>query len=151
MTRTSAGTLIRISAAAPNTFDEAGYGAVEFTKIGKIETADGDFGRLYDLVTFEPLDSRGTEKLKGGYNEGNLTLQVALVETDGGQVIAEEAAGSDEPYYFEIEFKNGKKRWFPAIVMGFRERIGGRKDITRAMISLELTTDDNDVGIVKSA
>lgn len=151
MTRTSAGTRIRITATAPNTFDAAGYEANNtFEPLGKVENADGEFGKLFNLVTFEPLDEDGTEKLKGGSNEGNLNLQLALKETDSGQIIAETAAGSHEIYYFEIEFRNGRKRWFPALVMGFRERIGGRNDVTRAIMPLEITTVDG-VGIVKSA
>lgn len=151
MTRTSAGTQIGLTAAAPNTWDEAGYSAGTYTTIGKPENVDGDLGRKWDLVTFEALDTRGVEKLKGGYNLGSLNIQCALVPGDAGQTACRAAESSDDDYYFQVSFRDGSKLWFPALVMSFTTRIGASKDVTRAMLALEIDIDPNEAGIVWSS
>lgn len=48
---TSAGSTLRVLAAAPATFDPTGYNALVMTLVGEI-TDLGEFGREYALVTF---------------------------------------------------------------------------------------------------
>lgn len=145
--RTSAGSTIAVSAATPATFNQAGYGALTFTSIGEITDA-GEYGREFNLVTHNPLASRGTVKKKGSFNEGSMDLKMALDTDDAGQIILKAASLSDADYSFKVTMQNGDIRYFQAQVMNFKENVGSVDNITQAAVKLELTTNSAGVGIV---
>lgn len=144
---TVAGTTIGISAAAPATFNAAGYGALTFSNIGEI-TDGGEHGREYALVTHQPIASRGTQKYKGSFNEGSKTLQLARDESDAGQVIAQAALLSDGDYSFKVTYQGGVIDYFRAKVMSFKTSANGVDSIRSATITLEITTTAAGVGII---
>ncbi len=135
---TTAGSTIAISAAAPATFDSVGYGALTWAVIGEI-TDMGEFGREYALVTHNPVDSRGTVKKKGSYNEGTMTLQLGLDAEDDGQVIAQQAVGDDDEVSIRIVRRNGETNYLSALVMNFKNNLGSVDTITNGSIALEIT------------
>jgi len=146
--RTSAGSTLAVSASTPATFDVAGYAALTFTTIGEI-TDLGEFGREYNLVTHNPVGSRGTVKLKGSYNEGQMSLQLGLDTDDAGQVIAKAGTLSDDNYSFELTTQNGDIYYFQAQIMSFKVGVGNVDQVTSASIMLELTTSDDGTGVVE--
>lgn len=147
--RTSAGTTIAISASAPATYDVAGYAALSFTDIGEA-TNLGEFGREYNLVTHNPIATRATVKLKGSFNEGSMTVQLALDTDDAGQIIAKAASVSDSDYSFEVTMPSGDIYYFPAKVMTWKVGVNSVDDVTTASMTLELTSSSAGVGIVES-
>ncbi len=104
--RTSATTTLQISAGVPATFNQAGYAALSFTTVGEI-TNFGEFGREFTLVTHNPVATRGTQKLKGSFNEGTMNLTLGLDTDDAGQVLMKAAALSDSLYAFKITVPSG--------------------------------------------
>ena len=146
--QSTAGASIGISSSAPATFNEAGYGALTFTNIGEV-TDLGEFGREYNLITHNPIDTRATKKLKGSYNEGQIALTVALDTADAGQNIAKTASTSDADYYFKVTMQNGAAYYFPAKVMTFKRAVGSVDNVVTASISLEITTAAGGVGVVE--
>lgn len=146
--RTSAGSVLAISAATPATFDSTGYAALTYTDIGEI-TDLGEFGREYALVTHNPVDNRGTVKKKGSFNEGSMTVQLGLDTDDAGQILAKAAAGSDNNYSFELTDQKGDVYYFQAQVMSWKVGVGSVDQITSATMVLELTTSDTGVGVVE--
>lgn len=146
--KTSAGSTFKISAAAPATFDSTGYAALTFTTVGEI-TDLGEFGREYALVTHQPVGSRGTQKHKGSFNEGTITLQLGLDTDDAGQVLCKSASLSDSDYSIVVTTQNGDKYYAQAKVMSFKVGVGGVDSITTATCTLELTTTAAGVGIVE--
>lgn len=146
-TRTTAGTTLKVTASAPATFDSTGYAALTFTAVGEI-TDFGEFGREFNLVTHNPVSSRGTQKKKGSFNEGAMTLQLGLDTDDAGQVLMQAAVNSDAPYSFELTTQNGDKYYYQALVMSWKVGLGGVDQITSATANLELTTSSTGVGIV---
>jgi hypothetical protein len=152
--RTSAGTTLRISASAPATFDVSGYNTL-FTSsptpplIGEI-TDLGEFGREYALVTHNPVGTRGTQKFKGSFNEGTMTMSLGLDTDDAGQILAKTASLSDDDYSFMVTTQNGDKYYFQAKVMTWKVGVGGVDQITTATVTLELTTNSAGVGIIES-
>lgn len=144
---TTAGSTIAISASAPATFDSAGYAALSYTTIGEI-TDFGEFGREYNLVTHNPVATRGTRKFKGSFNEGQLVLQLGLDTDDAGQDIAYTASGSDALYSIKITAQNGDVYYMQVLVMGFKRGFGNVDQITSATITLEITTSTTGVGVV---
>lgn len=146
--RSSAGSTIKISAGIPATFNSAGYAALTLTAIGEV-TDLGEFGKTFNLITHNPLGTRGTTKLKGSFNEGSISMQVGLDTDDAGQILAKSAANSDNDYSFEITTQNGDKYYFQAKVMSFMTSIGSVDQVTGATIQLELTSGGSNPGIIE--
>lgn len=152
--RTSAGSTLKVSASAPGTFDASGYNTL-FTSsptppvVGEV-TDMGEFGREYALVTHMPVGSRGTQKFKGSFNEGTMTLSLGLDTDDAGQILMKAASLSDNSYSFLVTTQNGDKYYFQAKVMSFKVGVGSVDSITTATCTLELTSTSAGVGIVES-
>lgn len=146
--QSAAGASLRITASAPATFTVAGYAALAFTRIGEI-TDLGEFGREYNVITHNPIDTRATRKLKGSYNEGQMQLQLALKTDDPGQIIAKQASESDADYYFDLVLQNGSHYYFPAKVMSFKRGVGSVDNVVSATINLELTSSSTGIGVVE--
>jgi Lambda phage tail tube protein, TTP len=145
---TVAGTTIGISAGVPATFNAAGYAALTYSTIGEI-TDGGSHGRVYAEVTHMPISTRGTQKFKGSFNEGNKTLQLAISAADAGQVLARAALLSDNPYAFKVTYQGGAVDYFQARVMSFDKATAGVDSILTATVELSLTTSAGGVGIVE--
>lgn len=145
----SAGTIISISATKPATFSKAGYNAIDstFAPIAEITNA-GEFGRVYQLITHNPLATRGTQKFKGSFNEGQMNLNLAYDSDDAGQEVANDALNDDDDYSFLVEMQGGDKFYFQAKVMSFPKAINGVNDMTSGTIQLEITTSRAGEGIV---
>lgn len=138
--QTSAGTTIALSAAAPATYDQAGFDALTYTTIG--EAIDlGSFGKEFNLVTYNPLGDRKTRKFKGSYNNGSVSVTLAQDDTDAGQVLAIAAADSDSNYSFKVTLQNGDIRYFVAKVMSYTTDVGTVDDITGATLNIEIDDD----------
>lgn len=146
--RTTAGTTLRVSAGVPASFDVTGYAALTYTAVGEI-TNYGEFGRVYALVTHNPVASRGTVKKKGSFNEGQMALQIGLDTVDAGQVLMKAASLSDNNYAFEVTTQNGDIYYFQAQCMTWKVTLGGVDTITSAAATLELTTSSTGVGVVE--
>jgi len=146
--RSSAGTTIKISASQPATYDASGYNALTLTTIGEV-TDLGEFGREYNLITHNPIGTRATQKLKGSYNEGSISMQLGLDTDDAGQILAKAASISDNDYSLLITTQNGDKYYFQAKVMSFKVGVNNVDSVTSATITLELTSNSAGVGIVE--
>jgi hypothetical protein len=151
---TSAGSTLRVTSSAPSTFDASGYNTLFNASpapalVGEI-TDLGEFGREYALVTHNPVGTRGTQKFKGSFNEGTMSLSLGLDTDDAGQIIMKTASLSDSDYYFKVTTQNGDKYYFAAKVMNFKVSVGSVDSITTATCTLEITTNSAGVGIVES-
>mgnify|MGYP003406916747 CR=1 FL=1 len=146
--RTTATTTLKISAGVPATFDSAGYSALSYTSVGEV-TNFGEFGREFELVTHNPVASRGTQKLKGAFNEGAIALQLGLDTDDAGQILMKAASNSDSLYAFLITTANGDKYYFQGLTMGFKVGLNDVNSISSATANIEITTSSTGVGIVE--
>lgn len=146
--QTVAGTKIGISAALPATYDKAGYEALTFSKIGEI-TNGGSHGRTYQVVNHNPIDTRGTRKFKGSFNEGQKTIQLAVDAADPGQIIVKAALNSDAAYAFEVEYQDGSIDYFTGLVTSWSKSTESVDSMYSASVGLELTTSKDGVGIIE--
>lgn len=137
---TSAGTKISISAALPATYTSAGFSALTWIEIGEVSDL-GEFGRQYNMVTFNPLGSRKTVKRKGSYNDGTITAQMARVPSDAGQTILTEALDSDNSYSVKVVLQNGTTFYFTAQIASYTTNVGSVDQITSASVSIEIDDD----------
>jgi len=147
--RTTAGSTFKVSATAPATYDVSGYAALTWTAVGEI-TDLGEFGREYALVTHNPINNRITQKFKGSYNEGKMSLKLGLDTDDAGQVIMKAGSTSDAARFFEVTDQKGDKYYFPAMVMTWKVGLASVDSITAASCDLELTSSSGGVGVVES-
>ena len=145
---TVAGTKVGISAVLPATYNVAGYGALTFVNIGNIEDG-GEHGREYAEVTFNPIDTRGTQKFKGSFNEGSKTLSSGYNSDDAGMIVLKTALDDDADYAFEVEYPDGDIDYFIAKVMTLTKATGGVDSIRMASVTLAITTSSGGVGIVE--
>lgn len=139
-TMTAAGTALAISAALPATEDEAGYEALNYVEIGKVEQL-GAFGSTQEVVNFQPL--RGpAEKLKGPKNFGALQPSLAHDDSDAGQTLLRTAADDETSklYAFEATYPNGAKRYFQGRVFGYPETVGAANSMLMANPVVEIST-----------
>ena len=145
---TVAGTIISVSAAAPATFDSTGYAALTWTTVGNVEDG-GEHGREYAEVTFNPIDTRGTRKYKGSFNEGTKTLSVAYDSDDAGMIVLKAALASDNDYSFKVLYPNADIDYFQAKVLTVKKATGGVDTMRMASINLSITTNTAGIGIVE--
>jgi hypothetical protein len=146
--KTSAGTVLQISAGVPATFNQAGYAALTYSTVGEI-TNLGEFGREYALVTHNPIDTRGTQKFKGSFNEGTLELTLGLDTDNAGQILMKAAAASDAFYAVKITDQKGDIYYMQVSVMKFKVGLQSVDSITSASTTLEIQTSSTGVGIVE--
>lgn len=146
--QTVAGTAIGISAALPATYNEAGYAALTFTKIGEI-TDGGSHGRTYAVVNHNPIDTRGTQKYKGSFNEGQKTIQLAVDPGDEGQLLVKTALDDDADYAFCVTYQDGSKDYFLAKVTSWSKSTTTVDTMYSASVGLELTTAKDGTGIIE--
>jgi hypothetical protein len=138
---TSAGTTIAISATQPATYNQIGFAALTFTNIGEV-TNLGEFGRVYEQVTHQPLGDRRTVKRKGSFNDGALSLQIGRDEADAGQALLLTALDDDNSQAFEVTYQDGTIKYFTAQVMSFTDVVNDANTITGHNCQVEI---DNDI------
>lgn len=145
---TSAGSIIAISAAQPATFDTTGYAALTYTNVGEVSDL-GEFGRVYNVVKYNTIQTRATTKRKGSYDEGTMSLKIGYDDDDAGQLLLQTASASDADYSFKLTLQDGSVFYFQAQVSTFKITVGSVDSITEVMVSLELTSGASGVGVVQ--
>lgn len=115
------------------------------TEIGLIENF-GEFGRVFDPVTFQAVADGRTYKLKGGYNEGNIQLTLGQDLSDAGQAALKSyaEATNQNTYPFKVTLVGADASYdtiyFGAKVMSFRTQMGAANAVVKAMVTLEINT-----------
>lgn len=140
MSITAAGTALAISAAAPATFDAAGYAALTYTEIGEIEKI-GALGATTNKVEFQPLKGP-KQKHKGSTDYGSLQPSLAHTDSDAGQTLLRTASAptNNAKYSFMVTFPDGAKRYFQGRVFGYPETVDGADTIIMANPTVEIDT-----------
>lgn len=132
---TSAGSTIAISAALPASLTKTAYAALSYTEIGEI-TDGGSVGRTYNIVNHNPLKTRGTVKLKGSFDDGNVQVQAAYAPGDAGQVLVQTALDDDDYYSFKETLQDGTIIYYQAQVTSAPVNVGGVDSVTGTTINL---------------
>jgi hypothetical protein len=144
-TQSNSGTLFALSAAAPATYNAAGFAALTFANIGEVKTG-GDFGKTFQVITSQVLSRRGTTKKKGTFDAGSLNLSMELDPDDAGQVLAETAVDSDDDYSVKITLQDGTIYYLRGLVTEFVTTVGGPNDMLMGRIKVDLQAFNNATG-----
>lgn len=137
---TAAGTTLNVSSGEPETFDEDGFSANDYTTVGEV-TSVPSHGGEYSLVTHNPISDRVTRKLKGSVNYGSMTIPMALDTSDDGQdIMRDHADGTlvDDPVSVKVEYPDGGVEYFTALVMSFTTSGDGVDSILSAETMIEI-------------
>ena len=140
---TSATPLTDVEAAADAIGDFQGLTIA--TEIGLIESV-GEFGRSFDLATFQAVADGRTYKLKAGFNDGQLQLTVGADLSDAGQAALKSYAdaSNQNTYPFKMTIVGADASYdtiyFGAKVMSFRTQLGAANAVIKAMVMLEVNT-----------
>ena len=135
--------LTDIETAADAITDFQGY--TYDNEIGLIENV-GEFGKVFDLVTFQAVKDGRTYKLKGGFNEGNLQLTVAQDLSDDGQsaLYSYGTAANQNTYPMKITLVGADASfdtiYFGGKVMSYRTQMGSVNSVVRALVTIEVNT-----------
>ena len=97
--QTAAGSVISIGTTASDHLVDS------YTAIGEVVTIP-EFGRVYNLVTHNPIAARNTTKIKGSFNDGSVALDIGKDPNDAGQAAALVARESDLAYNFKLELND---------------------------------------------
>lgn len=128
---------------------EREFTALTWIEVGLIDNM-GDFGRVFETVTFQELKDGRTYKLKGPYNDGAVQITVAQDLADDGQAALKDAAdtASQDNYGFRIElgdasgsFGGPTTAFFRGLPMSFRTSIGAANAVQRATANIEVNSD----------
>jgi hypothetical protein len=115
-------------------------------EIGLIENI-GEFGKQFDLVTFQAVATGRTYKLKGGYNQGNLQLVVGSDLSDAGQLLMYQygTAQDQNTYPFRVTLvgvdPGYDNIYFGGKVFSYRQQLGTVNNIIKAQVNIEINTD----------
>ena len=136
--QTAAGTVISIGSTGDLSSESS------WTEIGEVVSIS-EFGRTYAEVTHNPLGHRGTEKFKGSYNDGDITLQLAQDLSDAGQQALLDALDDDAAYNFQVLQNDAGSgdpttHVFKARVMSFTHIVDGVDSIVGSSVTLGIVS-----------
>jgi hypothetical protein len=134
---TSAGSTLAISDSLPATPTVTLYAALTYLDIGEI-TDLGSTGRTYNIVTHNPVGSRGTVKLKGSYNDGTKTVQAAYAPGNTGQAMVATALDDDAFYSFKETLQDGTILYYQAMVASAPVNVGTVDQVTGTTFNIEI-------------
>lgn len=145
---TTAGTQIFVKAALPNTYNQVGFEALtDWILVGEIADA-GEYGRVYNMVSWNSYSARRTVKRKGSYNDGTLNLQLGRLPNDAGQQVLLQYLDLDESLSIKVILQDGTIQYFSCQVFSYTSNLGNLDQITQAACQLEI---DNDIIEVAAA
>lgn len=124
------------------------YEAQPWIEIGEVENF-GEFGKSYNLVTFNPIGNKRTRKFKGSYNEGALSLTLGRVPSDAGQEVLRTAVDSPFSFNFKITLDdepdvsgaNPTTFYFAAKAMAYTTNLGDVNGVVRSTANVEIDSD----------
>lgn len=101
---TLAGATVSISTTAVTLpLNAAAFAALTFTPIGSVGNL-GDYGSAPNIVSYNTLDTEVTSKAKGVEDAGELSIEVARIFDDPGQIAIRAAAATKFYYAVKIEY-----------------------------------------------
>ena len=139
---TSTGTLLAVVATGPAIHDAAGFAALTFVEVGEV-TSIGEYGAAAQVVSHEPLATGITEKYKGFINMGSLSLNVARVSDDAGQLIVAAGvtgASKNTEHSFRVTYQDGSIDYFTGKIFSYTKNPGGANSIVASTVAVEINT-----------
>ena len=136
-----AGTVISIATTSGvASLDSTGFLAKSYQAIGEV-TQIGDFGKKFNVIKHMPIGTRYTKKVKGSYDNGSLSIDMAADTADAGQIILATAASVDTSYAFKVVEQDGTTTYFTAQTISFVKKISGVDSVVAMNAALEIDSN----------
>ena len=136
------GTTVSVSATLPATYDDTGYGVPTFTTLGEVVDI-GEIAKAFSVVAHQALERDYPEKYKDTYDVGNVSMTIAKVTSDAGQVILAAALASDASYSFKVTLPSTDIAYFTGKVL--KAGIGAISSGSVTTIALDIAIDPQSV------
>lgn len=134
---TVANSKLFVCAAAPATYDVAGFAALVWTEVGLISKLGAVLGRNYNTTSMEFISDALAKEKKSNYKLDPADMECAWNESDAGQIIVAAAALNYTVPSFKVVKQNSTSvRYFPAQVKNFIESMGGAQDAVKGAFTL---------------
>jgi hypothetical protein len=116
----------------------------DWLEVGEI-TNLGEFGRVYNEIKYTALGTRATQKFKGSYDEGSLSLDLGRAPSDVGQAAVVVALASDNSYNFKVTLNDAVTTTpttfiFKARVLSYTTNAGSVDSVVMAKCQLSLVS-----------
>lgn len=136
---TLSGATLSISAELPATYDAAGYAdtGIDWTLIGNIENF-GNHGGTATITEFTAVGDAIVQKMKGSKNYGTMTLSMAHIPTDVGQVICEAAFESNNHYSAKMTYPSGRIHYLDVLVAKNENQDGAVNDTQKYAVDFAI-------------
>jgi hypothetical protein len=135
------GAQVGISASLPATYDVAGYdvSSIIFTPVGQIESY-GNHGMSAAVTEFTPVDTAVVAKVKGSKNYGMMSLVMANLPSDPGQVLLKTASESLSAVHYSIEvrYPDNEYHYLDVIVTKLEYVDGAVNDVQKLNVDLAI-------------
>ncbi|MES2787671.1 MAG: phage tail tube protein [Pseudomonadota bacterium] len=133
------GATLAISATLPTTYDAAGYGATAmvYTLIGEVENY-GNHGGTKTITEFTPVSTGIVTKIAGSKNYGTMTLMMASIPSDAGQVLLDAAFESTAHYSVKMTYPSGRIHYMDVLVAKNENQDGAANDTQKLAVDFAL-------------
>lgn len=134
-----AGATLAISAALPDTYDQAGYESTDliFTAVGEVENY-GNHGVTATITEFTPVDTAVIAKVKGSKNYGTMALMIGNLPSDAGQVIVKAASESNAHHSVKITYPDGIVHYLDVLVAKYEYQDGAVNDVQKISVDFAI-------------
>jgi len=113
------GGFLSAAAAAPATYDAAGYALLTWIDIEEVSEVP-EYGAEHSAVTHTPLKTGIVNKYHGELNYGSITVPMAYSDGATGQAVLTAAIASKDEISFRETRSDGSIRYFSGKVMSFK-------------------------------
>jgi hypothetical protein len=144
MKMTSTGIKLSIVEGEPATFDEAGFAALTFVKVGQL-TSIPEFGPTVQVVESNPLETGITEKFVGFVNYGSTSLEADFDDEDAGQALITDAvnpadASFGKQFSVKLEYQSGAIRYWLGRFFSATENPGSANSMVTTAMNMEINS-----------
>lgn len=105
------GVVIEASASLPATYDTTGYAAVSWTAVGEVVDVS-EIAKVWATINHQAVTRAYPVKLKDTYDISDVTLTLARVGDDAGQVILKTGLDAAASYSFQVTLPSGEIGYF---------------------------------------
>lgn len=133
------GATLAISATLPATYDAAGYGATAmvYTLIGEVENY-GNHGGSKTITEFTPVSTGIVTKIAGSKNYGTMTMMMASIPADAGQILLDTAFESTAHYSVKMTYPSGRIHYMDVLVAKNENQDGAANDVQKLAVDFAL-------------
>jgi len=122
------------------TYDSAGFGAKTYLIVGEV-TNVGDFGKTFNVIKHNPINTRYTKKLKGSYDNGTQSVDYAYDGSNAGQTQLTAALGSDASWAIKLTLQDGTIFYYTVQVTAAPFKTGSVDSIVMGSATFEIDSD----------